>query len=157
MEGITQYILSVICAAALCSLIQQFFLKSGYLSSLMKLITGLVLSIAILRPAVKMDLLDIDSIFDRLPGFEQSFVSDGQEQAAAAMGDIIKERTQAYILQQAERLGARITAEVTVSSGDPPVPSAVVITGDVSPYVRKQLGNILITDLDIAEENQTWI
>ena len=157
MTAIARYVLSVICTAALCGFVQVFFHKSGYLTSLMKLITGLVLSIVVLSPVVNIDTLDLNKMFEHLPEFSQTTIADGQEKAAAAMRDIIKERTQTYILQQAEVLGINITAEVTVSQEDIPQPSAVVIIGNTSPYARKKLESILMTDLGIAEENQIWI
>lgn len=157
MEGIAQYVFSVICAAAVCSLVQFFFQKSGYLESLMKLLTGLVLSVVVLGPVVNMETLNLDSILKNIPGYEDTAVNDGKEQARIKMGQIIQERTQAYILGQAGELGANVTVEVTVSLDEPPVPTTVVIAGDISPYARKRLGSILVTDLGIAEENQIWI
>ena len=76
--------------------------------------------------------------------------------AYQAMTELIKEKSQAYILDKAAELDASITADVTISEEELPKPLSVVISGQVSPYNRKRLESILETDLGIAKENQVW-
>ena len=95
-----------------------------------------------------------------------SFLSPEEAEAAAAMGEsmaarsrgeIIKEETEAYILDKAAALKANLTVEVTVSGSGTPVPTAAIYRGEVPADVRQQLETIVQTELGIARENQTWI
>ncbi len=102
--------------------------------------------------------------FDDLTAFARDFAvvgeavsADGQELAREAMGDIIKSRTEAYILDKAGLYHAQITAEVRVSGEEVPVPASVTIRGNISPYAREALERLIATDLGIPKEGQQWI
>ena len=70
------------------------------------------------------------------------------------MQDIIKSTCEAYILNKATELGADIHVSVSVNSQH--IPFAARIMGEVTSDVRKQLEQILETDLGITKENQSW-
>ena len=54
------------------------------------------------------------------------------------------------------RLGAAVTVEVTLSQDDPPVPEYVEIFGEISPYIKLRLEELIQEELNIAKENQRW-
>ena len=57
--------------------------------------------------------------------------------ARDSMADIIKEETEAYILDKAADLHANLRVEVAV--GEDNLPAAVTISGEASPYARRQI------------------
>ena len=69
---------------------------------------------------------------------------------------IIKEKTEAYILEKAESLGLDISVEINFGEADSMVPTEVRISGPVSPYAKDQLSKTISTDLGIPEERQIW-
>lgn len=79
----------------------------------------------------------------------------GENLARDSMADIIKEETEAYILDKAADLHANLHVEVTV--GEDSLPMAVTLSGEASPYARRQIQAIIANDLGISKENQKWI
>ena len=155
MDGIRQYIFTVIAAALLCGVLSSIF-HQGKSKDLLRILCGIFLAFTVLKPITGVDLSDI---------WEESliFESDAEQTAALgenmayqAMTELIKEKSQAYILDKADALGAAIQAEVTLSQSDPPVPVSVTLMGEASPYVRSRLEAILESDLGIAKENLKW-
>lgn len=120
-----------------------------------KLICGLFLAYTVLSPISRVD-------FSNLPDFSLGYMGDAEDAAAMgenlardSMADIIKEETEAYILDKAADLHANLHVEVTV--GEDNLPTAVTLSGEASPYARRQIQAIIANDLGIAKENQKWI
>ena len=97
-----------------------------------------------------------------MPDFSLGYMGDAEDAAAMgenlardSMADIIKEETEAYILDKAADLHANLHVEVTV--GEDNLPTAVTLSGEASPYARRQIQAIIANDLGIAKENQKWI
>ena len=62
----------------------------------------------------------------------------------------------AYIFEKAASFGAEVTADVTIATGEAPIPIAVQIIGVLSPYAKTQIKNMITKDLSISEEAITW-
>ena len=82
---------------------------------------------------------------------------DGIESASSAMADIIKQQTEAYILDKAVSLGVNIDVNVKMSDTNPPVPKEVILSGNVSPYMKNKMIQYITANIGISEENQRWI
>ncbi len=151
------YILSVTAAAMVLGIVSAVLDSKSTAGALVKLIGGLYLTFVIIQPLARFD-------FDRLFSFAQSFSvqgqtasTQGQELARDTMAGIIKSQTEAYILDKAGLYRAELNADVTLSSGEIPVPASVTIRGSASPYARGQLQKLIEEDLDISKEDQLWI
>ena len=155
MDGIRQYIFTVIAAALLCGVLSSIF-HQGKSKDLLRILCGIFLAFTVLKPITGVDLSDILEESLIFESDAEQTAALGENMAYQAMTELIKEKSQAYILDKAAELDASITAEVTVSEEEPPKPLSVVISGQVSPYNRKKLESILETDLGIAKENQVW-
>lgn len=97
-----------------------------------------------------------------MPDFSLRYMDDAEDAAAMgenlardSMADIIKEETEAYILDKAADLHANLRVEVTI--GEDNLPAAVTISGEASPYARRQIQAMIANDLGISKENQKWI
>ena len=84
------------------------------------------------------------------------YAAEGASSSQSAMEAIIMERTRTYILNIAESMGLMITVEVALNGENPPIPESVRITGEVSPYDKLRLEEIIAENLNIPKENQTW-
>jgi len=156
MTEIRQYVLSVIAISLLCGIAQLFFSGSS-ISPVVKLITGLMITISAVSPILRDMDISFDTYFENIT-FEQSWaVKKGEEAAANVASEFIKDRTETYICDKAAAMGATIAVEVILTGDTPPVPSEVTVRGHVSPYVKKQLSSFLQKDLGINEDKQTWI
>ena len=157
MEQIRQYILSVTASAVLCGIISGLLGKKGTTAAIGRLLCGIFLAITVLKPLMTLSISEITSFTDSYTADARAAAESGEELANDAMGDIIMQQTQAYILDKADALGVSVSVEVQLSKDTPPIPESVTISGSISPYQRKQLSSLLEEDLGIPEENQVWI
>ena len=156
MEPIRQYILSVICMAILCGLVQNMF-SGNHQGGIVKIVTGLMLTITVMGPLMDIDFLSVENYFDTLLSDSQWAVEAGELAAEKETTEIIKDQSSAYICDKANALGAELTVDVEVKGCMPPIPHRVTIMGSASPYVKKQLAVYMENELGILEENQLWI
>jgi len=157
MDEIRQYILSVVCVATICGIIQLSFSSKNSTSRTVKLITGLVLTITIMRPIMHIDALDPEAFLGSVSTDGQWAVAEGERTANDQLAACIKEDAESYILDKANEWGLEVQAEVVLSAATPPIPESVTITGTVSPYGKKKMAHCIEDNLGIAEENQLWI
>ena len=140
MEALRQYVISVVAAAMLCGIVVRLF-PNGSGKQVGKLICGLFLAYTVLSPISRVD-------FSKLPDFSLRYMDDAEDAAAMgenlardSMADIIKEETEAYILDKAADN----------------LPAAFTISGEASPYARRKIQAMIANDLGISKENQKWI
>ena len=156
MEELRQYILSVITISLLCGIFQMFFAESN-IGAIVKLITGLMITITVVSPIIRGSNLSFSAYFDSISADGELAVAIGEELAADTASAFIKDKTETYICDKASAMGAVISADVILTDDALSVPSEVTIKGNVSPYVKKQLSDWIQNDLCIDEDKQTWI
>ena len=153
MELIKEYLLSITAAALICGAISSLTSKNASISKLMQLLCGLFLAITVIRPIVEVQLDNIDSFTELLVEDGEIAASTGKEMAAEEMKRIIKEKTEAYILDKAKNIGAEISVEISLNDL---VPTGVTVVGNLSPYARSSLAAIITQELNIPPEAQIW-
>ena len=157
MEGIKKYIISVVAVAIICSVVKTLIDHKSGSGAVIKLILGLLLSVTMVGPITDIRFGDISDYINDFTCSSEAAVDIGLTYAAENTAVIIKQQTEAYILDKAQMLGAYIDAEVILSSKDNlQKPCYVRISGDMSPYAKERLANIIAQDLGISEENQEW-
>lgn len=156
MGDIRAYVLSVTAAAILCGLVNVLIGKTGTVAALTKLLTGVVLAAAVLRPLGGLAIGDLDAYLQSLDMDAQAAAAVGTEMTREAMAARIKEQTEAYILDKAASLQMDVTVEVILDDGDMPVPVGVILTGSASPYAKSTLESMISEELGIPKEEQKW-
>ena len=156
MESIRQYILSVISIALLCSFVQLLF-QDDHHAGLVKVITGLMVTLTVISPLCRTGSVRLEQYFATITSDGSWAVEEGQTAAEHTIADIIKDRTSAYICDKASTFGASIDVDVELTGTSPPTPSRIIVKGDASPYVKKQLTEYIHKEFDISEEDQLWI
>lgn len=155
MEGLRQYVVSVTTAAIICGMLTAT-LNKGAVQSLVKLLCGFFLAFTFLSPIGRLNLKILPEDF----GLDYEEASDaaqeGERFARNSVAQIIKEQTEAYILDKAAELGLSLEAEVFVSGDEIPIPESVRLAGHASELERGRMEIILEKDLGIAKENQIW-
>ena len=155
MEALGKYVLSITTAAMICAVVLS--LSRGSSQKMMKLLCGIFLTFAVLRPITQINLEHwLDQITQTDLPSGQSIAAFGEESARDSIIQRIREETCAYILDKATQLGASLKVDVEVSKDAPYLPKRVTLWGAVSPYVRQQLEEMLAKDLGISKENQRW-
>ena len=151
-----QTVISVTAAAMICAVVMSF-LRDGQAGQLLKLICAVVLTMAVLRPLARVDVGNFE--MPDLPdgGSGREAARSGEEMARQTRARLIKEQTEAYILEKADDLGMTLQVEVEMGQWEPPVPIAVRLTGEAPDYLRRLLSQIIRQELGIEKEDQEWI
>ena len=149
----SRYVLSLITAALLGGIITGM-LPGGSCGKLLKLLCGVFLLAAVLRPLGELELPDLELWLSQQDLDAQAAVADGLDFAQAQKRQVISQRLEAYILDKAAELGMDIVVELTLDKTH--CPQAALLTGSVSQSQRERLGEILETELGIPKECQHW-
>ncbi len=153
---IKNYLLSVTAAALLCSIATKLIGAGSAHKQLIQTAAGLILLFTVIQPLAQIRLDNpLDWVYD-FSNQASDAAQTGQLQANSELSACIKQQAEAYILDKAASYGAEVQVEVILREDALPVPVSVIITADVSPYVKVQLRNMLEQDFGITGENQIW-
>lgn len=153
MGLIRSYILSVIAASIICAISVRL---AGARAPVIKLVASLFLAFTVMRPIVDVDLSGLIASIPSAYSALTASASDWETIGTQALHNGIQAQTEAYILREATLLGAQIDVEVELSEDDIPVPEAITIYGNVSPYQKAKLTHTLISGLGIGKEALIW-
>ena len=149
------YIYRIIAAAIICSIVHALFRGDPDHGKRVKMICGLFLMIVIISPLRELNGIQIEGAIYKEDG--AGYAAEGSMQANVALREIIIQRCETYIVEKATSMGADINVEVSVSDDTYPTPCAITICGAVAPYTKTKLQEVIMDDLGIAKEQQTWI
>lgn len=155
MEEIRRYLLSLITASLVCSLVRRLLVGKSQIKGITDMICGLFLGITILTPLVHVKIPDFRT-------YAQSYVYDaeiaaeaGRQNASQQLQGIIKQEVESYILEKAHARDLILSVDVQINEHTG-IPTGVEIKGDVSPYDRNVLSEYISQTFDIPEESQKW-
>lgn len=157
MEALGDYVLRVVAAAMVCMLVKNLIPEKNALGGIAELLCGLFMMLTMLSPWKQIRLEEFPLSLTESFTDAEVFRKEGEKAASDALADIIKQRTETYILDKAGEWNATLRVEVTLSEDALPVPVGARLTGIVSPYVRSRLERTLEEELGIRKENQVWI
>lgn len=156
MDSIREYLIGVVAAAMLCGIITTLTEEKGTVGLAVKLMAGLLMLLAVIRPWTSISLDGLFGWADDITTDGTDFVTSGERMAEDSYRTSIKQQTEAYILDEAKALGCSLSVEVILSEDDMPVPEQVRLSGEVSPYARQTLAALLTERLGIEREDQIW-
>lgn len=156
MTQIREYILGIVAAAILCSIVLQLTKNKSANGTIIKTACGIVMTICIFSPLLQFKL-DAFSLQD-LNAFEkgEQYITEGYGTSMERIRQVIKQRSEAYILQEASYYDCALNISVTISDDDSPKPVGVSVQGNVSPAIKQKLQSIIERDLGIPMELQVW-
>lgn len=143
------YLMGVVCAAFLCSIVSALSETRG---GILKWLCGIFLVLALLHPLGTLELPRMSA--DPFLKEADMVVSEGSEQARAARNEIITESLEAYILTKAAEHG--LTVEVSVCVQEDGMPASVTLAGTASPQERDALIRAITNGLGIGKEDLIW-
>lgn len=155
MDSLRQYILTVIAAAIICSVISPLTSKKTTVHTVLKLVSGIFLVITIIKPFQPYSKFDFSDIYNGLEVTADEYVQDGVLYASAQKETFIIENVQSYILDRAKELDVNIDVTVELDP-DTTMPNIVYLSGNVSPLKKSRLQQIITDALGIPEEQQIW-
>ena len=127
----------------------------GREQSMVRLVCGLLLALAILRPLGGRDWERLDLDMAGLAVQSGELAETYRKNQQKSLSAIIEEKTETYICDKANQLGLACTAEVAVAvgAGGVPLPDSAVIHG---PY-SEALAGIIAEEVGIPAEKQIWL
>ena len=156
MSAIGNYVLTIIIVAFVCSILSDL-IQNPASAAIIHMISGMILAITIFVPISNADLssyLNFDiSVMDEASAAVNEGIAKSQDVLYAS----IKQETESYIQEKAAAMGTQISAKVSLSNDDLPVPVSVVMSGAISPAVKQKLQDLMETQLGITKENTQWI
>lgn len=150
------YIFSVILASVIAGIILIIVKPKSTCGFLIKLLVGIFIALTVISPWKSFNFSDISTYVDNWNISAANNTQIGKTSYNNALQASIIDRTQSYILEKASSMGAALTVSITVSDDSLPVPVGAVLYGDISPYTKKRLKEILVKDLGIPEDAQEW-
>lgn len=157
MDALRSYMIKVTSAALVCGILNTLAGKLGSNGKILRLMCGILMVLTVISPLTKIRLTDLPELGQGILESGEVLASDGENSAREEMAAIIKEQTQAYILDKANSLGASMEVEVILTQDALPVPCSVRLRGAISPYAKGKLQQILRQDLGIPTEEQIWL
>ena len=152
MAGGRQWLLGVVLTAFAGTLARQLAVGTKG-QTLVRLTAGLLLTLAVLRPAAS---LRWEAPAERgLQKRAEDQAADYRKNQREALAAVIEEKTAAYIWDKANELGLSCEVRVSAAAGESgiPLPDAVTITGRYSPA----LAACIEKEVGIPAEKQTWL
>ena len=155
MGSLRQYIISLISASAICSVLKGLFDKSSS-SRVIHLLCGTFIIFTFLAPLKSIRFEDMGLRYGLNQSIAHEAVRRGEEFSEKAMADIISAEIASYVEKKASTLGAQIRVEVNVSGDEIPAPIGMYIEGQVSPFIRTQLEAYILENIGLSEEDVRW-
>lgn len=123
---------------------------------MVKLMGGLLLLLVVLRPLLRFDMQELGQKLKSIRADYQLDTDFLQSEMERQLGDYIKTATEAYVVREAEKLGALVQAEVLLSQGSNPQPVAVRLIGSLTPQQLETLTEQIAADLGVEKEEVVW-
>lgn len=155
MDGLREYVLSVVAAAVLCAILSSIAEKSGSAGKVLHLVCRLFLTFTVISPVAEIPLDGWQDLSAQWEAEAAMAVQAGEEAYQDSLEAVIRSQVESYILDKARQLGAEISVEVLLDENQ--IPEEVVISGRISPYLKGELERYLTSQLGIAKERQIWI
>ena len=156
MHAIGEYLLSVTGGAIICSVVLRLLDGKGSAATIGKMVTGIFMALTVIGPIAQVRLSDGLELLPHITADAQAAVAQGKEFSKNALAESISTQLEAYILDRAKGLGVTLTVEVELSDDTIPVPVRVKLRGNIAPYTKSRLQQILQDELGIDKENQIW-
>lgn len=154
IEGVRTWLLGIVLTSLAGGLARQLAPK-GREQAMVRLVSGLLLALAILRPLAGGGWEGAELAAGSFPLRTEEQAALYRKNQQEALSAIIAEKTEAYILDKANRLGLACTVHVTVAAGENgiPLPVSASIRG---PYSRA-LAECMEEEVGIPAEQQIWL
>ncbi len=156
MNAIAEYLLSVTGASIISAIVLRLVDGKGSAAHVAKLVTGIFVALTVIGPFTQVRLFETIEHLPDISADAQFVIAQGQSASKNALSECISSQVESYILDKATQLGVTLCVEVYMSDDMIPIPVRAHLQGNISPYAKVRLQNILCEDLGIKKENQIW-
>ena len=149
------FLLALTAAAVVVSLLQSL-LPKGTARRIAVFAGGLVMILAVMSPLMDLNEHTLTRIISDVLVEHEAMETGIRTENREVLSSIIKDRTEAYILDKAEESGLSLQVEVELDESDYPCPIGVKLKGEYTDDQRKHLTAVIEHDLGISEDSQQW-
>ncbi|MCI8479168.1 MAG: stage III sporulation protein AF [Oscillospiraceae bacterium] len=156
---IKEWLVGITCAAMFVALAGAL-MPEGPVRKIGRLTSGLVLLLAVVQPVLQLDSGILARSFLSYQAVWQEEALPLEDTNLTLMKELIEEQTGAYILDKAASFGIECQVEVTAQDGGEgyyPIPTSVVIHGNLTDYQRTVLTRQLEADLALPADQQHYL
>jgi len=132
-------------------------LKETQIKKSVKFVCGIFLILNLLSPLINIEIADFTAMTNAASTTAEQYSAYGKKMAQQAAADIIKQETEAYIINKSMLLNMDVIVNVDVRTGETPALTHVTISGSAPHSRRNILKEQISYDLGISQENITWI
>ena len=155
-EALREYLLSVCLAALFCALALSL-LPQGSVRRIAGLSCGLLMTAAALGPLIKLNDASVPRRLAALRMEAEEQRTGIEIRNLALVSQIIKEKTESYILDKAKSLEMTLQVEVTMDQAEgQPYPKSVKLTGHASHGQKTALQEYVEENFGISGSEQEW-
>lgn len=155
MDEIRKYILSIVCASLLSGILSDIAEKT-FFAKQTRIACSIFLALSCLMPVAQEKMPEINWGMLLNTDEANTAVMKGEQLRIQSFAGIIKEEAEAYIFREARSIGADISIDIELGTGDPPAPVSSVVKGCIDASCESELSRI-ISQLGIPKEQQIWI
>ena len=144
---------ALICAAA------SALTPKGKVKNVLKLLCGVVLITAMINPVINQEFPSLSMDISEYRRQADEITGSAEEKENSLSRTIIEDELEAYILDKAESLDAKLqSVEVSVKWGDEGCwyPYEVYLTADIPQMKRKLISNSIEAEMGVPDERQYW-
>lgn len=150
------YILRVI-AASLLSALTKSLIADGGVRRIASIVCAALLFLCVLSPLAELDLDEIAQSLAQMQMQTETLRTGVSVKNRDLIAQIIKQRTQTYILDKAAAMGLTIQADVTVQQqSEYPYPWQVTLRGACTQAQKQLLTQYIEENLAIPADRQVW-
>lgn len=157
MAAMRDYVVHLCATALICTVILNLTKGSSTIKVIIKLLCGIVLTYSIIQPIKQLKVSEFEKLDWNLQEEADRAMEQGKSAAKKAWAESIEQGTETYILEKAQKMDVTLSVEVELSDDNVPVPVGVSLTGQIAPYAKVILSDMIEQELNISKENQTWI
>lgn len=157
-EALREWIVSIICTAAFCSLAISLTPK-GRVHSAVKLICGVAMILSIINPLAKLDFKEYSRQLRKYNDNASELIDSANSYSDKLNRLYIQDECAAYILDKAENNGAKldsVSVNAEWSTEGYWYPVSADIDYSCSDDIKQVLERTIEAELGIAKERQAW-
>ena len=155
-DAIRGYLLSIV-AVCLLTALARSLIPEGGVRRVSSVVCALLLVLCALSPLLQLDIDAVAQSLARIQMENETLRTGVAVKNRELVSQIIKQNTQAYILDKAASMGLTLQAEVEMhDGGDYPYPYRVTLSGMCTEAKRQALTRYIEENLAIPAERQAW-
>ena len=151
------YILGIVAAGIVSAVVGCLVNGKTPTGKIIRLLCGVLITTSVVAPLGQASFQNVSDFWNSVNLDASDYVAHGELAAKQEHDAIIKEASEAYILDKAARMGLDIAVEVELDDSKDSIPCKITVSGALSPYAKSVLSEYIAEQLGIPKESQRWI